>query len=406
MTTNSPVAALRLWLAVVFCAAVPLCVHAQGPATRAAEIAREQEEKAANLRPYRQNPVERRLLEIEEAGGLGVIRGWFVAFGDIKQGSSVALGPAYSKLFDSGGQVVGKAVYSIRNFKLVQVAATAPPLAGGRVQISGRARWQDAPRLAVFPLGPGSAQIRADYAESKTEVSGQAILRPVRFIRLGGGAAFERFDTRRADTAHPSIEDLYTPEQMPGLGADPDYVHTFVTAALDSRAGAGYSRSGTLLEATLHDYNQRNAGPYSFQRVDAIARQLIPILRGNWVLDLSVRTSTTTVDAGQQVPFFLMPDLGGSGELRGYSAYRFRDRHSIIFTGEYRWYVQEYVDMAIFYDAGKVVSRRGDLDFDHLKSNVGVGIRFHGPRTTLLRIEVARGSEETRLIFSFGAPIR
>lgn len=399
-------AAIRQSLAFLVCAAIPAVAAAQAADTRAAEIARQQEEKAAQVKPYARNIFERRLAEIEQAGGFAVPRGFFVTFGDIKQGSSIALGPAYGKLFDNGATIVGKATYSIRNFKLLQIAATSPLLFDGRLHVQGRARWQDAPELAVYELGPGSPKVRADYAETKTEVSGQAELRPVRFIRLGAGAAFERFETAGADTTRASVEELFTPLAMPGIDADPEYIHAFVSGGLDTRRGPGYSRSGSLLHATLHDYRQQNDGPYSFQRVDAIARQLIPILHGNWVIDLSVRTSTTSVDDGNQVPFFLMPDLGGSGELRGYSAYRFRDRHSIIFTGEYRWYVQEFVDMAVFYDAGKVASRRGDLDFEDLKSDVGLGIRFHGPTTTLLRIEVAKGNEGLRFIFGFSAPIR
>ena len=73
-------------------------------------------------------------------------------------------------------------------------------------------------------------------------------------------------------------------------------------------------------------------------------------------------------------------------------SYRFRDRHSILATAEYRWYVQEYVEMAIFYDAGKVVPRKGDLDFTGLKSDIGIGLRFHTPQTTVLRFEVARST--------------
>jgi hypothetical protein len=399
-------AVIRLWLAFVLLAAVPVAAQTPAADTRAAELAREQEEKSQRLTPYKQNPVERRFYEIEQAGGFAVVRGWFVTFGDIKQGSGIALGPAYGKLFDNGASLVGKVTYSIRNFKLVQLHAGAPTLANGRVAITGRVRWQDAPQLAVYALGPDSPRTRADYSETKTEVSGQAIVTPVRFIKLGVGAAFERYDTGGTDTSRASVEELFSPQEMPGIGADPEYFHSFVSAGLDSRRGPGYSRSGTLLQAALHDYRQRSGGPYSFQRVDAIARQLIPILHGNWVIDLSVRTSTTTVEEGNRVPFFLLPDLGGSGELRGYSAYRFRDRNSIIFTGEYRWYVQEFVDMAVFYDAGKVVSRRADLDADDLKSNVGIGIRFHGPQTTAFRIEVAKGNEGMRLIFGFSAPIR
>jgi outer membrane protein assembly factor BamA len=193
---------------------------------------------------------------------------------------------------------------------------------------------------------------------------------------------------------------------MPGIDADPEYIHSFATAGIDSRAGPGFSRSGTQLQAWLHDYRQQNDGPYSFRRLDGVARQLIPILHGNWVIDLSVRASTTDADDFNEVPFFLMPDLGGAGELRGFSNYRFRDRHSILATAEYRWYVQEYVEMALFYDAGKVVPRKGDLDFTGLKSDFGIGLRFHTPRATVLRFEVARSNEGLRLIFGFGPAIR
>jgi hypothetical protein len=407
---DGSVTAQRAWSAsvIVVCLlvlawAVP--AFAQEASTRAEEIARQQEEKARQLAPYRPNRVERRLLEIEEAGGLTALRGWYVAFGDIKQGSGVALGPAYGRILDSGATVAVKGTYSVRNFKLIQLAATAPPLARGRLRVSGRARWQDAPELPVYALGPDAPRIRADFSERRTELSGQMAMRPVQLLRFGGGAAYEAYRTGGASTNRPSVEQRFTPLEMPGIGADPQYLHTFVSAAIDSRPGLGYSRGGTLLEAALHDYRERSGGRYSFQRVDAVARQLVPILHGNWVIDLSVRTSTTSVGDGHDVPFFLLPDLGGAGELRGYTPYRFRDRHAILFTGEYRWYVQEFVDMAVFYDAGKVASRRGDLDLDGLKSNVGIGLRFHGPQTTVLRFEVARGTEGLRFIMAFSSPL-
>ena len=59
--------------------------------------------------------------------------------------------------------------------------------------------------------------------------------------------------------------------------------------------------------------------------------------------------------------------------------------------------------MAIFYDAGKVTSRRSDLDFNGLKSDVGIGIRFHGRFATPLRIEFAKGSEGPHIVFSGSA---
>jgi outer membrane protein assembly factor BamA len=239
-----------------------------------------------------------------------------------------------------------------------------------------------------------------------TEVSGQASFTPVPFLRFGAGTAYEKFDTSGSGSRRPPVEEVFTALELPGIAADPTYVHSFASAGIDSRTGPGFSRTGTLLRATLHDYRQQNEGRWSFRRVDAIAQQLIPIFHGNWVIDLSVRASTTDARARNGVPFFLMPTLGGGRELRGYSSYRFRDRHSLVGTAEYRWYVQEYVEMAVFYDAGKVVRRKGDLDFTGLKSNVGIGLRFHTPGTTVLRLEVARSTEGARFIFGFGPAIR
>lgn len=388
---------VALLLAMLF----PCVASAQEPETRAAEIAKKQEEKASRLTPRIPNRVERRLLEMERSGGFGVTSGWFVSFGDIKSGSGFALGPAYTKRLDNGTVLQAKAAYSVRNFKLVQVSAQSAPILDQRVTLFARARWQDAPVLAFFPLGPDSPETRADFSERRTEVSGRAAWYPARFVRFGGGLSVEGYDIGDSGSKRPPIVELPLDRAVPGLGIDPTYLHSHASAALDFRDGPGYSRRGTLLQATLHDYRQQTGGTgFTFQRVDAQAEQYIPILPGNWVIFLGARASTTMTEGGNEVPFFLMPKLGGS-DLRGFRSWRFRDRHSILFTAEYRWYVQEYVDLAIFGDAGKVVPERSHLDFSGLTGSVGAGIRFHASQATFVRIEVAAGREGARLVFAF-----
>jgi hypothetical protein len=373
---------------------------AQEVGSRAEETARKQREKAGQLHTRTPHWIERRLLAIERAGGPGVASGWFVTFGDIKSGSGLALGPAYGKLFDTGALIHAKAAYSIRNFKMVQLSLHAPPAADGRLTIGGRLRWQDAPVLAFYPIGTSSTKTRFDFSETKTEVSGLALFRPAPIVRLGGGVSYENFDTTPVILKDPSPSEPLQLVFVPGADRDPVYVHTHVSGALDWRDGLAYSRRGSLLQAAVHDYRQQSGDGLSFKRVDAVAEQYVPILNGNWVIYLGMRASMTSTSDGNVVPFFLMPQLGGN-DLRGFSSYRFRDRHSILVTAEYRWYVQEYVDMAIFYDAGKVTSTRSQLDFGGLKSSVGAGIRFHGPQTTVVRMEVARSREGWRLIVGF-----
>jgi hypothetical protein len=377
------------------------CVHtafAQEPGSRAEEQARQQEAKARTLTSYRSLWIEQRLLAVENAGGWGVARGLVVKFGDIKRGSGFAPGIGYGYTTSGGGVFAAKGGYSIKNYKLIQVSAQSPHLSADRILFRARARWQDAPKVPLYPLGPDPSEFRTDYAETKTEVSGEALLTPVRFVRFGGGVGLEWFNTGFPDKENPVGLPLF--DTLPGSGADPRYLHSRAFAALDLRDSEGYTRRGTLLSATYHDYRANENGEFSFGRIDGAAEQYLPILHGNWVIFLGLWASTTMTDDGGKVPFFLMPDVGGH-DLRGFKDYRFRDRHSIVWTAEYRWYAQEFLDAAIFYDAGKTVPTRGALDFNGLHSSIGAGVRLHTSVSTLVRLEVAHGREGTRFLIGF-----
>jgi outer membrane translocation and assembly module TamA len=49
------------------------------------------------------------------------------------------------------------------------------------------------------------------------------------------------------------------------------------------------------------------------------------------------------------------------------------------------------------------VADRSDLDFSGLDSDVGVGVRFHGPLSTPIRIDVAHSREGLRLVWAGSA---
>jgi outer membrane protein assembly factor BamA len=119
-----------------------------------------------------------------------------------------------------------------------------------------------------------------------------------------------------------------------------------------------------------------------------------------WVLSLRGRVQTTHLDDDQVIPFFMLPALGGGSSLRGFTSWRFRDRHSLLLQAEWRVLVNSFFDTAIFYDAGKVTDRQSDLDLDGLKSDYGIGFRLHGPAATPLRIELAKSNEGLVIVFS------
>ncbi len=102
--------------------------------------------------------------------------------------------------------------------------------------------------------------------------------------------------------------------------------------------------------------------------------------------------------SGQQIPFFMMPSIGGGDDLRAYSSWRLRDLNSLMLQAEWRVLVNRFLDMAVFYDTGRVASRLDQLKLNDLLYNVGIGFRFHGPATTPLRMELAKGSEGWALV--------
>jgi outer membrane protein assembly factor BamA len=142
---------------------------------------------------------------------------------------------------------------------------------------------------------------------------------------------------------------------------------------------------------------------FTFDRMDAEVVQHVPVLHETWVLSFRGRLESI-LDEEDQVPFFMLPSLGSGSTLRGFSSFRFRDRHSLLLQAEFRWFPNRYgFDMALFVDSGKVTARRADLDLDGLKTDFGIGVRLHGPTFTPLRVELARSNERLKLVFSGSA---
>jgi hypothetical protein len=378
---------------------LPIAAVAQE--TRAEAIAREQAEKAKRLTTYTPTGAERALEFIKQFMG-GLQQGWYPAFGSVYSGGGLALGAGYRHLFGdrSNANIVG--LYSIKQYKKIELSFNAPRSPTGHWDYLLRAGWRDATQVAYHGLGIDSPEARSVFRMQQTYAGGDFAVRPLWWTVLKGGASFEDYRLKDGFGSAPSVLTSFTPATAPGLGANPTYLHSSAAAGIDWRPAAGYARRGGLYEVTYHRYDDRDE-TYTFDRVDAEIVQHIPLLRENWVVSLH-GLMQSTLDNNDIVPYFLLPSLGSGDTLRGYSSFRFRDRHSLLTSAEFRWTPSRLaMDMALFYDAGIVADRRRDLGIRGMESNIGIGARFHSPVATPLRIEVARGREGIRLVFAGGA---
>ena len=342
-----------------------------------------------------------RIKEPDQGGGLHFTKHWAIVFGGIKSGSGAALGPAFSNKFESGAYFQVKALYSIRRFRLLQVRYDTQPFWSGRGLLINRIRFQDAPKLDLYALGPDSPDVNVDYAERRSDATTRLRLQVTPALRMAAGFGVERYSTGKGH-----IEQLNDPPQqeiMPGLGTKPWYAHSFVSGAFDSRLSPDYSRKGHLVEATVHSFNDVNDNQPAFGRFEGVLEKLISMHQEKGVLDLSAQTWLSLSSGARSVPFYLMPTLGGASYLMAYPSYRFRDRHALSLRGEYRWAVHKMIDVAGVAEIGAVAPRVGDLSFSDAPTSVAGGIRVHTKTSSLVNLDLAHGREGFRLVLGFSS---
>jgi hypothetical protein len=387
--------------ALTFTIVLAAAARTDAQESREAEVAAEQSAKAAQLKPYEPNPAERWVVTLKREL-LDQPSGFYPYFGSVYSGGGFTLGAGYRQFFGDRTHWDAKGLYSFKSYKLLEFSADSWGHAQGRLDLHGRVGWRDATQVAYYGLGIDSPEERSNFRMKQGYVGGDLQGRPVRFVVFGAGVTYEDYALEDGSGSAPSIEEIFTPETAPGLGVSPSYLHTTASGGIDSRPAPGYARRGGLYQISYHNYADQDE-THSFDRVDGEIIQHIPILRENWVISLHGLVQTT-LDEDDVVPYFLLPSLGSGSTLRAYPSWRFRDRHSLLLSGEFRWIPNRLgLDMAIFYDAGKVTPRWDDLSLNGLRSNVGIGIRFHSPVATPLRIELAKGREGFHLVFSGSA---
>jgi outer membrane protein assembly factor BamA len=139
--------------------------------------------------------------------------------------------------------------------------------------------------------------------------------------------------------------------------------------------------------------DDRDLRQFDFYRVDISLQQYVPLPDRYRLVALRADGVFTNPDAGQSVPFYLQPTLGGSSQLRGFRESRFRDQNSVLVSAEYRWEAWWALDPAIFIDAGMVAPSRQGLSLRETEVGYGIGFRFHSNRAFIARLDLAFSRE-------------
>jgi hypothetical protein len=376
----------------------------QEPQTREEADRQRREQQAKEVEPNEPNGVERAMNFAEQKAIFLLDReGFHPKLGSLTVGSGFAYGLGFRDrdLFSNRGALEIWAAGSVKRYWATEARMTFPRLANNHLHLEAWGSHRDYPQENFFGLGPDSNRDdRSDYSIRTNHFGGRVGVRPfARHLLVGGG--FEYLEPRLGagqNDNYPDVPELFPPSDVPGIDSQSDFMRSAFFVEVDYREPLN-ARKGGWYRFDYSHYDDRTTDQFSFNRFDADVRQFIGFLAGRRVLAARLFVSTSETDAGQTMPFFFMPTLGGNDTLRGFREYRFRGPHAILAQAEYRWEIWSGFDGAIFYDAGKVADRRGDLNFKDLESDYGIGFRFNTNNGIILRVDTAFGSPDGKHLY-------
>jgi hypothetical protein len=338
--------------------------------------------------------------------------GFYPQFGGLYTGAGwLAVGGGYRMpVFDDRALFDGSAMVSWRGYKQLQGRFLIPRLAGGHVSVGTEGTWRDLMQVNYFGIGADSLEAnRSEYRVKTFDAVGFADYRPARWLIFEGRAGYLARPTLAAptgpnDRGFPDARVTFVDEPAFALDRQPGFVHGGVAVTADTRDSAGHPLRGGLYRAAWTAYSDRELETYTFHRYEAEGLQVLPIAAEQFTIVLHAWTVASDTASNQIVPVYMLPSLGGSNTLRAFADFRFHDRNLLLTSVESRIALFTHIDLALFADAGNVAPRFADLDL--AKRSYGAGFRFHTHQATTARIDLAKGTEGWRLMFSLNDPFK
>ena len=347
------------------------------------------------------------------SGGNGEAKsGFYPELSNMITGSGwLSVGPGYRQyLADRHVLLDGSAAVSWRFYKMVQGRAEFLPLTDDRLTFGTQVMWQDHTQVSYFGIGSGALDTdQSEYRMQSLDLVGYASARPNSWLTFDGTLGWlprprllSPGGTFRGD--FPFSRASFPTDPAINLAEQPDFLHSTVSVTADLRDDHGRPTAGGRYRAALTTYSDRTTDVFSFRQYEAEATQYVPLADRRWVLAFRGWAVLSDVGEGHDIPFYLLPSLGGHNTLRAYHNFQFHDRNSVMVTAESRWAIFTHLDGAVFLDAGNVARRVGDLNLD--KTSYGAGLRVHTERATIARLDVAHGAQGWNIMFRTSDPLR
>ncbi len=331
----------------------------------------------------------------------GDVDGWYPRLGGMTRGSGFGIGPGYR--FHVGDVFVDvSGAYSLKAYKAVDANVRWLRAYDDRLELWTNYRFEDFPQEDFFGMGFDSVRdARTSYDFDSHDINVEGRFKATKWLNLSALVGLMGPDINEGtDDKYPSIEQVFTDGDAPGLANQPRYLHTTLSADVDYRDEGGNPRSGGLYRVAFGIWDDTSLEQYNFRRFDLSLRQFMPLgSEKAHVVSGMFGVSYVNNSTGDRVPFYFLPYVGGVDTVRSFHEFRFKEENAVWMSGEYRWIPVKYVSFATFFDAGKVGRNYQDVHGGEFKKGYGFGVRVHTRRQTFARIDIATGGGEGWKVF-------
>jgi outer membrane protein assembly factor BamA len=337
----------------------------------------------------------------------GDVDGWYPRLGGMTRGSGIAGGPGYrTHVFDDRVLLDFYASLSTKGYKVLDARARWLDAFDERLEIWTDFRYEDYPQEDFFGIGADTSDdTRTSYDLDGTNVTVRGIVKPTAWSRVGATLGYMRPDVGRgSDRNYPSIEELFTDAEAPGLDGQPDFVHTTFFGEIDTRDYRGHPRQGGFYRLSMGFFDDTTLHAFDHRRIDGEAVHHVPLVPDKThVLTGRVGFTYVNNETGERVPFYMLAYVGGVDTIRSYREFRFKDENAFWMNFEYRWMLMKWVSLATFLDAGEVRADWQDIGPTGLKTGYGFGFRVHSEKQVFARLDFGTGGGEGwQVFFKFG----
>ena len=209
-------------------------------------------------------------------------------------------------------------------------------LGGAPVNVRVRGQHYEFPQEDFFGFGQNSQENdRTSYLLRSTE-AGAEMEWHIRFIDIAGGVSYLTPAIGSVPPAVPVSRTVLQSGTLPGFASQPDF-DGVTRRSRSTGATIRCTRTRRPLRRQSPTTAIRISNAFDFHRVAIDLQQYVPLPNRYRTIALHAAAVFTEPRAGQDVPIYFQPTLGGAQALRGFREFRFRDRNSLLLSGRYRW---------------------------------------------------------------------